>query len=630
MAACSRRATPVGVHSSGETKRNVDPVMVALRYELFRRGPGATGAPASGGTATWATSSYTFTATATSHTLGLQSSSPTGNARVLIDDVTLTQDAWVETTPASTVSQPSVTDSVVRSQSGRIIQNILTDGAATEVSSYTYDAAGRLVQAVIPRHTLTYGFAGTGGCGVNTAAGRDGNRTSFSDTLDGAAATVTNYCYDWADRLTATTVPVGPTVAGASPVTGTALTSTNLTYDAHGNTTKLADQTLTFDVADRHMATTLTDGTTVLYQRDATGRVVARTSTPPGGAAETIRYLYAGSSLFGVANGTGLSPTTPGAVLQREVSLPGGVSLSIPTTGGGQSWSYPNLHGDSILTADATGTRTGVRASYDPFGQPIDPVTGRIGTLAADDAVPDTSPGEADFGFVGGAKKLYEHQGSIATIEMGVRQYVAALGRFLSVDPIEGGVSNSYDYPADPINGYDLTGMIQDCGACSHGTVRSNKKPTCVRNICRGGPGGNSGSPYKPPTREQNQRANSLPRAILNVGPSTMGYLAATSNGGSCTGNDNLFVSCVVPVGRGGFFSGGTTYGNVFVTDMHVITPSLLRHEDAHATQWAALGPVLFTSYYLQSALLSQTLTGTQCLNMFEGNAGFARGNYEC
>jgi YD repeat-containing protein len=49
----------------------------------------------------------------------------------------------------------------LRSASCRVLQGTLTDVDATETSTYSYDAAGRLIQATIPRRTLTYAFAST-------------------------------------------------------------------------------------------------------------------------------------------------------------------------------------------------------------------------------------------------------------------------------------------------------------------------------------------------------------------------------------------------------------------------------------------------------------------------------------
>ena len=231
------------------------------------------------------------------------------------------------------VTGNDVSDAVVRSQSGRIVQNTLTDGTTAEVSKYTFDAAGRLTTAVIPRHTLTYGYAPTSTCGQNLRAGMNGNRTSFTDLKDAGTGTETSssvqYCYDNLDRLTSTS-PTNVS-AGASPVSGSSLTTVpqvgppavpaSLVYDAHGNTTVLADQTMTNDVNDNHLTTTTvatatSPATVISYLRDAGGTIIQRTETPAGGTAEVVRYT-AGAVLNG-----------KNVVIQRSISLPGGASCT--------------------------------------------------------------------------------------------------------------------------------------------------------------------------------------------------------------------------------------------------------------------------------------------------------------
>jgi RHS repeat-associated protein len=43
-------------------------------------------------------------------------------------------------------------------------------------------------------------------------------------------------------------------------------------------------------------------------------------------------------------------------------------------------------------------------------------------------------------------------------VQMGVRSYIPAIGRFISTDPVPGGSANMYDANQGPINQFDLSG----------------------------------------------------------------------------------------------------------------------------------------------------------------------------
>jgi len=346
----------------------------------------------------------------------------------LVDDLGYTYD--------DSGNQLSVTDQ--QSESGNTV---------TDLQCYQYDGRDRLTDA----------WTGDGDCGGgrpaagNVASGPGSYWQTFSyDAIGDRTQLVDHSTTGGADVTTGYTDGCTGTCnrTGAQPHTLTATAGadpTKLVYDVDGNlltrtATSGAGQTLSWD-DENHLASVTTTGTNAgvtKYLYDANGSQLIRRD--PGRTT-----LFAGDTQIVID--TSVTPAvTLGA--SRSYTLGGeGAAVAGRSTlpGGGTFYLFNDPHGTSTLAMDTT-TQKVSRQQYKPYGE----------TRGSPNSTlwPDPTRG-----YLGAAQDL-----ASGYTDLGARKYDAALGRFISADPLleatDPNQLGGYTYAGDnPITGSDPTGL---------------------------------------------------------------------------------------------------------------------------------------------------------------------------
>ncbi|MFJ4672513.1 ricin-type beta-trefoil lectin domain protein [Kitasatospora purpeofusca] len=298
-------------------------------------------------------------------------------------------------------------------------EQVARDTTSSSTKTYGYDRLGRLVKA--EQSTVQ------GGCKTRTYAyDSHSNRTGQSTAPPSAGggcsthgAVATSHTFDAADRITDTGYAYDAFGRTTAAPGGAAL-------EYHVNDLVAAQQTVesrqtwTLDPTATRFA-----GTSVSRKQvDGTWALVASSLNHYGDDSDEPRWI---------TENTGTGAWT------RNVTGPDGVLAAIGTSAGGLRLQLTNLFGSVVLTSDPSLT-TPVLLDYDEFGNP------------ATSGQPD-----ARYGWLGGKQRSSETLTGLTL--MGVRLYDPSTGRFLSVDPVEGGNANAYDYcNGDPLTCYDLDG----------------------------------------------------------------------------------------------------------------------------------------------------------------------------
>ncbi|MGW2145102.1 DNRLRE domain-containing protein [Nonomuraea bangladeshensis] len=307
---------------------------------------------------------------------------------------------------------PWLSYAAVPDNQGRVARR---QGPGGSAQNYRYDGAGRLVKAEDTYSgtctTRLYTFA------LNT------NRQSQSEYASGGGCSASgtpserSFTYDKADRI----VDAG------------------YTYDNLGRTTQVpathatggANVTLAYN-SDDQVATISQGGQSKTFTRDPMGRVTSTVTTGGPKPGTTVNHYTGGEDTPGWIS------EADGSWTRNLLGLSG--LAAIQRSDGNVILQLADLQGNLTATAAPGDNEISNYTEYTEYG------------------APRASAGPSSrYGWLGSYQRDSDALGGL--VLMGRRVYNPTTGRFLQVDPVDGGSANAYEYcSGDPINRMDLTG----------------------------------------------------------------------------------------------------------------------------------------------------------------------------